>query len=202
MVIGPLFFSGAGESAESIAAFATFAVGFLARPLGGVVIGHLGDRFGRRPAMLLSIILMGIATVGIGLLPTADAWGVWAIGLLMLLRLVQDFGAGAELTGAMTLVAEYVEPRQRGLYTALVLSTPPLGIALATVSFFAVSLAGDDVLLGWAWRIPFLLSAVLFVVATYIRNKLEETPDYAAAMAAAHATAQKTKLAHPSAQPG
>lgn len=194
VVIGPLFFSGAGASAASIASFATFAVGFVARPLGGVVIGHLGDRFGRRPAMLLSVILMGIATVGIGLLPTAQTWGAWAVGLLVLLRLVQGFGAGAELTGAMTLVAEYVEPKKRGLYTSLVLSTPPLGIALATVCFFLVSLAGDEVLLGWAWRIPFLISALLFVVAIYIRNKLEETPDYAAAMAAARSSRQKAKL--------
>lgn len=194
VVIGPLFFSGAGGSAASIASFATFAVGFVARPLGGVVIGHLGDKFGRRPAMLLSVILMGVATVGIGLLPTAASWGVWSVGLLVLLRLIQGFGAGAELTGAMTLVAEYVEPKKRGLYTSLVLATPPLGIALATVCFFLVSLAGDEALLGWAWRIPFLISALLFVVAIYIRNKLEETPDYAAAMTSARASQQQAKL--------
>ena len=194
VVIGPLFFSGAGESAASIAAFATFAVGFVARPLGGVVIGHLGDRYGRRPAMLLSIILMGVATVGIGLLPTAQTWGAWAVGLLVFFRLVQGFGAGAELTGAMTLVAEYAEPKKRGFYTSLVLSTPPLGIALATICFFAVSLPGEEVLLGWAWRIPFLISALLFVVAIYIRNKLEETPEYAKTMAAAKANADSAKL--------
>ncbi|MGO2081048.1 MFS transporter [Glutamicibacter arilaitensis] len=194
VVIGPLFFAGAGESAASIASFATFAVGFVARPLGGVLIGHLGDRVGRRPAMLLSIILMGIATVGIGLLPTAQTWGVWSVGLLVLLRLIQGFGAGAELTGAMTLVAEFVEPKKRGLYTSLVLSTPPLGIALATVCFFLVSLAGDEVLLDWAWRIPFLISALLFIVAVYIRNKLEETPEYATAMASARANQKQAKL--------
>ncbi len=194
VVIGPLFFSGIGTSGASLAAFATFAVGFVARPLGGVVIGHLGDRFGRRPAMLLSVILMGIATVGIGLLPTAEVWGVWAVALLVLLRLLQGFGAGAELTGAMTLVAEYVEPKKRGLYTSMVLATPPLGIALATVCFFLVSLGEEAALLGWAWRIPFLISGLLFVVAIFIRNKLEETPDYAAAMAAARAAEQRSKL--------
>ncbi len=194
VVIGPLFFSGAGDSAASIAAFATFAVGFIARPLGGVVIGHLGDRYGRRPAMLLSVILMGVATVGIGLLPTAQTWGAWAVGLLVLFRLIQGFGAGAELTGAMTLVAEYSEPKKRGFYTSLVLSTPPLGIALATICFFAVSVPGEEVLLGWAWRIPFLISALLFVVAIYIRNKLEETPEYAQSMAAATAQTRKAKL--------
>lgn len=194
VVIGPLFFSSAGSSAASIAAFATFAVGFVARPVGGAVIGHLGDRFGRRPAMLLSVILMGIATVGIGLLPTAQTWGAWSIGLLVFLRLVQGFGAGAELTGAMTLVAEYVEPKKRGLYTSLILSTPPLGIALATICFFGVSLLGDEALLGWAWRIPFLISALLFLVALYIRNKLEETPEYAQAMNQARQRAGAQKL--------
>lgn len=194
VVIGPLFFSSAGSSAASIAAFATFAVGFVARPVGGAVIGHLGDKFGRRPAMLLSVILMGIATVGIGVLPTAQTWGAWSIGLLVFLRLIQGFGAGAELTGAMTLVAEYGEPKKRGLYTSLILSTPPLGIALATICFFGVSLLGDEALLGWAWRIPFLLSALLFLVALYIRNKLEETPEYAHAMNQARQRAGAQKL--------
>jgi MFS family permease len=144
--------------------------------------------------MLLSVILMGIATVGIGLLPTAQTWGTWSIGLLVFLRLVQGFGAGAELTGAMTLVAEYVEPKKRGLYTSLILSTPPLGIALATICFFGVSLLGDEALLGWAWRIPFLISALLFLVALYIRNKLEETPEYAQAMNQARQRAGAQKL--------
>lgn len=193
VVIGPLFFATAGNSAATISAFATFAVGFVARPVGGAVIGHLGDRYGRRPAMLLSIILMGIATVGIGLLPTASSWGVWAVVLLVLFRLIQGFGAGAELTGAMTLVAEYVEPKKRGFYTSLILSTPPLGIALATICFFAVSTLGEVALLGWAWRIPFLVSAVLFLIALYIRNKLEETPDYVAAMSQARASDSKAK---------
>ena len=194
VVIGPLFFAGAGASGASIAAFATFAVGFIARPLGGVVIGHLGDRFGRRPAMLLSVILMGIATVGIGLLPTANAWGIWAVVLLVIFRLIQGFGAGAELTGAMTLVAEYVEPKRRGLYTSFVLATPPLGIALATVCFFLVSIPGEEVLLGWTWRVPFLISALLFLVAIFIRNKLEETPEYAQTMAEAHNRTNEAKL--------
>ncbi|GAA1406695.1 MFS transporter [Glutamicibacter uratoxydans] len=194
VVIGPLFFASAGESAASIAAFATFAVGFIARPLGGVVIGHLGDRFGRRPAMLLSVILMGVATVGVGLLPTANTWGTWAVILLVIFRLIQGFGAGAELTGAMTLVAEYADPKRRGLYTSFVLATPPLGIALATVCFFLVSIPGEEALLGWAWRIPFLISALLFLVAIYIRNKLEETPEYALAMAKARSKSKEAQL--------
>lgn len=182
LVIGPLFFPGAIASAASLAAFATFAVGFVIRPLGGVVIGHIGDRFGRKPAMLLSVILMGAATVCIGLLPTAVAIGVWAPLLLVVMRCLQGFGAGAELAGAMTLVAEYAPQRRRGFYTSLVLATPPAGIVLATLAFFVFSRLPDDGFMSWGWRVPFLISAVLFFVAVYIRKNLEETPAYQAAV--------------------
>ena len=183
LVIGPLFFSDAVPEAAAMAAFATFAVGFIARPLGGVVIGHIGDRHGRKPAMVLTILLMGAATVGIGLLPTAAAIGAAAPLLLVLFRLLQGLGAGAELAGAMTLVAEFAPPKQRGKYTSFVLATPPAGIALATLAFFLASMAGDQALLDWAWRVPFLVSAVLFFVALYIRSSLEETPEYLQALA-------------------
>lgn len=194
LIIGPLFFPDAISSAASMAAFATFAVGFVIRPLGGVVIGHIGDRFGRKPAMVLSVVLMGAATVGIGLLPTAVAIGAWAPLLLVVMRCLQGFGAGAELAGAMTLVAEYAPPRRRGFYTSLVLATPPAGIVLATLAFFAVSTIPSDALLSWAWRIPFLISAVLFFVALYIRSRLEETPEYKIATAKAAEKAEKAKL--------
>lgn len=193
LVIAPLFFSESVASAASLMAFATFAVGFVARPLGGVIVGHIGDKYGRRPAMMLTIILMGVATVGVGLLPTSAAIGAAAPLLLVILRLLQGFGAGAELAGAMTLVAEFAPPKRRGFYTSLVLSTPPAGIALATFAFFAVSALGTEVLLGWAWRLPFLVSAVLFVLALYIRNRLEETPEYSAAIATAAAERTKTR---------
>lgn len=190
LVIGPLFFAGSSTGA-SLAAFATFAVGFVARPLGGVVIGHLGDRYGRRPAMILTIMLMGVATVGIGLLPTAAAIGTAAPLLLVVFRLLQGLGAGAELAGAMTLVAEYAPARKRGYFTSIVLATPPAGIALATVAFLWASSAGDAALLGWAWRVPFLASAVLFFVALFIRSKLEETPEYR--VASEHAESQRKR---------
>ncbi|HRO93200.1 MFS transporter [Citricoccus sp.] len=177
LVIAPLFFEGA-TSGATLAAFATFAVGFLARPLGGVMVGHLGDRYGRRPALLLTIVVMGAATVGIGLLPTAAAIGVLAPVLLVVLRLLQGMGAGAELAGATTLVAEFAPSHRRGLLTSLVLSMPPAGIALATGAFLWASTAGDEALLEWAWRLPFLASAVLFALAVFIRRRLEETPEY------------------------
>ncbi|MBZ8177245.1 MFS transporter [Corynebacterium poyangense] len=182
VVIGPLFFNGSPIGAQ-LASFATFAVGFLARPLGGIVIGHIGDRYGRRPAMLIAILMMGFATVAIGLLPTTAVLGSFAPALLVLFRLIQGLGAGAELAGAMTIVAEFAPPHRRGLLTSLVLATPPTGIVVATGAFLLAASQGDEILLGWAWRIPFLISILLFALAVFIRHKLEETPEYVAAMA-------------------
>lgn len=193
LVIGPLLFAGSSAGA-SLAAFATFAVGFVARPLGGVLVGHVGDRHGRRPAMLLTVVLMGVATVGTGLLPIHLAIGAAAPVLLVLLRLLQGMGAGAELAGAMTLVAEFAPPRRRGLYTSLVLFAPPAGIVLASVAFLWAASQGDDALLAWAWRVPFLASAVLFALAVFIRAKLEESPEYEAALARARQQGQGRKV--------
>lgn len=190
LVIGPLFFAGSSAGA-SLAAFATFAVGFVARPLGGVLVGHVGDRHGRRSAMLLTVVLMGVATVGIGLLPIHLAIGAAAPVLLVLL---QGMGAGAELAGAMTLVAEFAPPRRRGLYTSLVLSAPPAGIVLASVAFLWAASQGDDALLAWAWRVPFLALAVLFALAVFIRAKLEQSPEYEAALARARQQGQGRKV--------
>ncbi len=181
LVIGPLFFENASIGSQ-LAAFATFAVGFVSRPLGGILVGHIGDKYGRRPALMLSVILMGVATVGIGLLPTEAAIGLAAPLLLVLFRMIQGLGAGAELAGAMTLVAEFAPRNKRGLLTAIVLSSPPAGIVLATGAFLIASSFGDEILLGGAWRVPFLVSALLFFVALFIRKHLEETPEYVAAM--------------------
>lgn len=189
LVIGPLFFAGT-DTGATMAAFATFAVGFVARPLGGLVIGHMGDRYGRRPAMMLTIILMGLATVGIGLLPTSAVIGALAPVLLVVFRIIQGMGAGAELAGAMTIVSEFAPPKQRGLMTSFVLATPPGGIVLATGAFLAVSSLGDQALLAWAWRLPFLASVLLFLLAWFIRRHLEESPEYVAAMTRAEAEKQ------------
>lgn len=183
LIITPLFFPDTLSGAGDMAAFATFAVGFIARPIGGVVISHIGDRYGRRPALVLTIALMGLATVGIGLLPTAATLGMWAPVMLVLLRILQGFGAGAELAGAMTVVAEFAPPRRRGFYTSIVLAAPPAGALLATLAFLTVSSLPTETLLGWAWRVPFLASAVLFFLALWIRQKMGETPEYEAAMA-------------------
>ena len=178
LVISPLFFPGAVEGTGFLLALATFAVGFLIRPVGGLVIAHIGDRHGRRPALLLTIILMGIATVGIGLLPTANEIGIAAPILLVLLRALQGFGAGAELSGALTVAAEYTPENRRGFFTSVINMSAGIGSAAAMLAFLAVSGLPEEVLLGGAWRIPFLVSAVLFLLALYIRKRLEETPEY------------------------
>ena len=194
LVIAPLFFPGHLSAAAGLSTFATFAVGFLARPLGGLVIGHIGDRYGRKPAMLLTIILMAAATVGIGLLPTAHAIGVFAPILLVLFRFIQGFGAGAELTGAITVVAEYTSPKRRGWFTGFILSMPPLGIVLATGAFLWASHLPEDTFLSWGWRLPFLASALLFFVALYIRAQLEETPEYVASQEIAEKQQAENKV--------
>lgn len=182
LIINKLFFPQFSESAGVLAAFATFAVGFFSRPLGGIVISHIGDRFGRKPALIFTIALIGASTVAMGLLPTYAQIGIWAPVLLVVLRLLQGFGAGAEYAGAVTLVAEYVPPERKAYYTAYLQAATVVGIMLATLSFLLVSLLSEETLFGWAWRVPFLASGLLFFVALYIRKHLDETPEYVAAM--------------------
>ncbi|CNC58889.1 MFS transporter [Yersinia pseudotuberculosis] len=194
LVINRLFFPSLSPSAAILAAFATFAVGFMARPLGGVIISHIGDKYGRKPALILSITLMGAATLALGLLPTYFDIGVWASIILVVLRLLQGFGAGAELAGAQTFVAEYVPPKERAFYTSLISASTGVAILLATGAFLLVSQLPDEAFIGWGWRIPFLFSSLLFVVAIYIRKNLDETPEYVDAMAKAEHKNKKDKV--------
>ncbi|MFT4507136.1 MFS transporter [Caballeronia sp. 15711] len=182
LVINVLFFPGMSSANSILAAFATFAVGYFIRPLGGVVIAHLGDAIGRKPALVFSITLMGAATTAMGLLPDYAHIGIAAPLLLVLLRLLQGFGAGAELAGAITLIAEYAPENRRGFYASLPLASISVGITLGTLGFLAVAILPDKTLYGWAWRIPFLVSALLFGVALFIRSSLDETPEYRTAV--------------------
>lgn len=182
LIINKLFFPQFSQSAGVLAAFATFAVGFFSRPIGGILISHFGDRFGRKPALIFTIALMGLSTVAMGLLPTYAQVGIWAPILLVVLRLLQGFGAGAEYAGAVTLVAEYVPAERKAYYTAYLQAATVVGIMLATLMFLIVSYLPEETLFGWAWRVPFLVSVLLFVVALYIRKNLDETPEYVAAM--------------------
>jgi MFS family permease len=182
LVINKLFFPQLSPVAGTLAAFATFAVGFFVRPLGGIVISHIGDRFGRKPALIFTVSLMGAATVLMGLLPTYAQVGIAAPVLLVVLRIAQGFGAGAEYAGAVTLIAEYVPERQKGMLTGAMQSASLFGVMLAFLAFLAASWAPEDMLLSWGWRVPFIASAVLFFVALWIRNRLDETPEYVEAM--------------------
>ncbi|MGH6862591.1 MAG: MFS transporter, partial [Phyllobacterium sp.] len=194
LIIGKLFFPSLSPVSGILAAFATFAVGYFIRPLGGVVISHIGDRIGRKPAMILTIVLMGAATVGMGLLPTYGQIGFMAPVLLVLMRMLQGFGAGAELAGAITLVAEYAPPNRRAFYTALPNAATLVGIMFATLSFLLISSLPETALLSWGWRIPFLASGLLFFVAFYIRKHLDETPEYVAAMKKADERQHEQKI--------
>lgn len=179
LVFNKLFFPGLGTSAGLVAAFATYAVGFLARPVGGLFFGSLGDRHGRKVVLIVTIALMGGASTAIGLLPTFHAAGVWSPLLLVALRLLQGFGAGAEQAGASTLMAEFAPARRRGYYAAIPFIGIQMGTLLAAGIFALLAQLGEEALLGWAWRLPFLGSVVLIVVAVYIRLKLEESPAFA-----------------------
>lgn len=191
LIIAPLFFGGADNT---LYAFGSFAVGFLVRPLGGLLLSHLGDRHGRKPALMISLALMGVATVGIGLMPTAATIGIWAPILLIALRFLQGLGAGAELSGALTVVAEFAPRSKRGFYTSLVLAGPPIGSALATMAFLAVSTLPEEQLFGGWWRVPFLASALLFIVAWWIRHHMEETPEFEATMAKQQASRKEKSV--------
>lgn len=183
LVFGDLFFPKYDATIGTLASFATFAVGFLARPFGGLFFGHFGDRMGRKPMLLATILLVGGGTFLIGLLPTYDSIGMWAPVLLLVLRLLQGFGAGAEYGGAVILAVEFAPPGKRGLFG----SFAPLGVTagnlMAAGVFYVVTLMSKDHLLAFGWRIPFLISLVLLLVGVYIRYRVTETPVFTEANA-------------------
>ncbi len=193
LVINKLFFPSLSPTAATLAAFATFAVGFLSRPLGGVIIANLGDRYGRKPALIFALTLMGASTLLLGLLPSFGTIGIFAPIILVMLRLAQGFGAGAELAGAQTFVAEYVPMKDRAFYTSIINASTGIAIILSTTAFYFATKLPDDVFMSWGWRVPFLLSALLFVVSMYIRKNLNETPQYVEAQEKAALEKKKHK---------
>ncbi|TWH41887.1 metabolite-proton symporter [Rhodococcus rhodochrous J38] len=178
LVFAPLFFSGVDPWLATILSFATFAVGFVARPLGGIVMGHFGDRIGRKKMLVLALLLMGAATFAVGLLPTSEQIGMWAPALLVVLRLIQGFGVGGEWGGAVLTAVEYAPKNRRGFYGSMPQVGVPAGLLLATAVMFLTKAVTGDQFLQWGWRIPFLLSIVLVAVGLYIRAALEETPAF------------------------
>lgn len=170
-----LFFSGLGEAGALIASFATFGVGFLARPLGAVICGHLGDKYGRRPVLLATFILMGISSLAIGLLPVNQ--GVSIAVVLVSLRFLQGFSLGGEATGAQLMTLEHANANQRGFLGAFINIGSPLSQVLANVTLVILSsFLSQAAFQAWGWRVPFLMSILLVAVGIYIRLRLEETP--------------------------
>ncbi|WP_027940587.1 MFS transporter [Amycolatopsis taiwanensis] len=178
LILNKLFFPAISPVAGTLATFATYAVGFLARPLGGIVLGNLGDRLGRKTMLVLTIVLMGLATALIGVLPTYDQIGVWAPVLLILLRLVQGFGAGGEYAGAVVLSVEHGDQRRRGLAGAWAPAGFALATLLATGIYQLFLLLPDEQFRQWGWRVPFLLGIVMLAIGYFIRSGVDETPAF------------------------
>jgi MFS family permease len=176
LVFGPLFFPKYDAAVGVMASFATFAVGFLARPFGGLFFGHFGDRWGRKPVLVATLLLVGGSTFAIGLLPTYEQAGIWAPLMLLGLRLLQGFGAGAEYGGAVVMSVEFAPPGRRGLYGSFAPMGTTVGNALAGGVFWLVTSYSGDNLLTWGWRIPFLVSILLLGLGVYIRARVSETP--------------------------
>ncbi|MFJ3335929.1 MFS transporter [Streptomyces sp. NPDC086766] len=182
LVFGGLYFPSGSSTAGVLASFATFAVGFLARPIGGIVAGHLGDKRGRKPMLVLALTLMGLATTGIGLLPTYATIGVAAPILLVALRVVQGVAVGAQWGGAMLLATEYAPEGRRGVYGSVVQLGVPIGVITAnTVFLLAGAFTSDSAFAAWGWRLPFLVGLLVLVLAWYIHTRVEETPEFRAA---------------------
>ncbi|WP_039014771.1 MFS transporter [Cupriavidus sp. IDO] len=181
LVFNKLFFPALDPLMGTLAALGSFAVGFIARPLGGVIFGHFGDKIGRKTMLMTTMFLMGGGTFSIGLLPTYAQMGIWAPALLILLRIVQGIGIGGEWGGAALMVIEHSPRDKRGFYGSLVQMGFPLGMLASTGIFAYLSRMPDADFLAWGWRIPFLLSAVLVVLGFYIRLKVTESPVFAAA---------------------
>ncbi|RZD62035.1 MFS transporter [Streptomyces albidoflavus] len=179
LVLGDLYFPADNPTAGVLAAFATFAVGFLARPVGGIVAGQLGDKKGRKPMLVLALTVMGLATTGIGLLPTYETIGVAAPILLVLLRIAQGVAVGAQWGGAMLLATEYAPEGKRGIYGSVVQLGVPIGVVTANSVFLAAgALTSDSAFTSWGWRVPFLVGLLVLILAWYIHTRVEETPEF------------------------
>jgi len=176
IVFNRLFFTSLDPTAATLAAFATFGVGFAARPLGAVLFGYIGDRVGRRPALLITIVLIGLATGLIGVLPDFGTIGLAAPIMLAILRLMQGLAVGGEWGGAMTIAVEHAPIEKRGRYAALVQVGSPVGTLMSSGAFALVLLMPPEVFDSWGWRLPFLAAFPLLLIALYIRLKVEESP--------------------------
>ncbi|WP_370599929.1 MFS transporter [Pseudomonas nitroreducens] len=184
LVIGPVFFPQTSGTAQALSAFLTFGIAFLARPLGSALFGHFGDRIGRKSTLVASLLLMGVSTTLIGLLPGYDSIGAWAPILLCVLRFGQGLGLGGEWGGAALLATENAPKGRRAWFGMFPQMGPSIGFLAANGLFLCLAmLLSEEQFRAWGWRIPFILSAVLVIVGLYVRLKLVETPVFAKAMA-------------------
>jgi len=171
------FFSAVNATTGYIFALLAFAAGFAVRPLGALVFGRLGDRWGRKNTFLVTMVLMGLSTFTVGMLPGYDQWGVAAPVLLIVMRLIQGLALGGEYGGAATYVAEHAPDGKRGLYTSWIQTTATFGLFLSLIVIIVTrTQMGEDVFKAWGWRIPFLVSIVLLAVSLWIRLRLNESP--------------------------
>ena len=178
LIFNKLFFPNLDPLTGVLAAFATYAVGFIGRPLGGIVFGHFGDKIGRKSMLLVTLMLMGIPTVMIGLLPTFESIGYWATVCLIILRFIQGMAMGGEWGGAVLMAVEHAPEGKKGFWGSLPQASTGGGLMLASIALGLVSLLPDEALFSWGWRIPFLASIVLLAVGWYIRVKVPESPDF------------------------
>ncbi|MGQ0503003.1 MAG: MFS transporter [Panacagrimonas sp.] len=180
LVFPALFFpAGMDPVVGLIASFSTFAVGFLARPVGGIVFGHFGDKLGRKKALVVALLMMGVSTTLIGCLPTYSSIGIAAPVLLVVLRFAQGLAIGGQWAGAVLLITESAPPEKRGFYGSFAQVGAPVGVILANLAFLAVtSFVSPDAFMEWGWRLPFLFSAVLIGIATFVQLRIEDTDDF------------------------
>ncbi|MEV0088718.1 MFS transporter [Saccharopolyspora sp. NPDC050642] len=177
LVFGHQFFPSVSPVAGTLASFATFAVGFVARPLGGIIAGHVGDRLGRKPPLVAAMLLMGLATFAIGVLPGYNTIGIWAPILLVVARLVQGLGVGAQWGGAALLLTEHAPVDRRGFYGSLVQTGAIFGAVAGNLFFVLLTTAlSAEQFTSWGWRIPFLSGLILVLIGSYVQLKIEDTP--------------------------
>jgi MFS transporter, MHS family, shikimate and dehydroshikimate transport protein len=178
LVFNKLFFPNYDPWVGVMLAYSTFMIGFVSRPVGGLIFGHFGDRLGRKNILVLTLLIMGLATVIIGLLPTYSSVGVWAPALLLLVRLLQGIGLGGEWGGAVLMTVEHAPKGRRAFYGSWPQMGAPAGLCLSSGAVLLFSQLPNDQFLAWGWRVPFLLSGLLVVIGIYIRFSIVETPEF------------------------
>lgn len=199
LVFNKIFFPDIDPVLGTLAAFSTYAVGFFARPLGGLVWGHIGDKIGRKKALIWTLLITGLGTFAIGLMPTYETIGIWAAVILVFVRLLQGFGVGGEQGGAVLMTAEAAPPHQRGFYASLVnLGSPAAYLVPSALFAFLTTQLSDEAFLAWGWRVPFLLSIIVVFIGLYIRLRVDESETFKAvkANAAAQQAPMKMLLQH------